>query len=99
MHLRPRCPVSGRAAMTHSKDWEEDCLKYRGEVLTGRYGHFCPDWDSLPIDETCVEWPCCDFEPEGITEEQKAEARAINDKVQEEFKAACEAAHREGEQP
>ena len=41
--------------MTH---WEEDCMKWRGEVLKGRYAHWCFDWDDLPIDETCDEWPC-----------------------------------------
>lgn len=42
--------------MTH---WEEDCLTYRGEVLTGQYAHWCVEWDGLPVDETCFEWPCC----------------------------------------
>ena len=41
-----------------SKDWIEDCLHWRGVVLKGKYGHWCPDWDFLPIDETCSEWPC-----------------------------------------
>ena len=39
-------------------DWEKDCLHWRGRVLTGRYGHWCHDWDDLPIDETTMEWPC-----------------------------------------
>lgn len=39
-------------------DWQEDCLKYRGKVLTGDYAHWCPEWDDLPIDETSFEWPC-----------------------------------------
>lgn len=39
--------------------WELDCLKDRGRVLKGIYSHYCPDWDGLCIDETCVnEWPC-----------------------------------------
>ena len=42
----------------NSADWTEDCLKWRGKVLTGIYGHWCVDWDFLPIDETCHEWPC-----------------------------------------
>ena len=41
--------------MTH---WEEDSLRERGRILTGKYGHWCPDWDYLTIDETCPEWPC-----------------------------------------
>jgi hypothetical protein len=39
-------------------DWIEDCLKWRGHVLTGRYTHWCYGWDEFPIDETCEEWPC-----------------------------------------
>ena len=41
-------------------DWEEDCLHHHGKVLTGKYRHFCPDFDYLPIDETCEpEFACC----------------------------------------
>lgn len=40
------------------REWEQDCMQYRGRVLTGKYGHRCWDWDQLPIDETCEEWPC-----------------------------------------
>ena len=39
-------------------------MQWRGEVLTGVYGHWCPDWDYLPIDETTPEWPCCSCYPE-----------------------------------
>lgn len=39
-------------------DWEEDCLRWRGKILTGKYAHWCLDWDGLPIDETTPEWPC-----------------------------------------
>lgn len=40
------------------KDWELDCMHWRGKVLTGLYAHWCRDWDDLPIDESCPEWPC-----------------------------------------
>jgi hypothetical protein len=33
-------------------------MLWRKRVLTGKYSHFCMDWDGLPIDETCDEWPC-----------------------------------------
>lgn len=40
-------------------EWEADCLRWRGRVLTGKHAHWCQDWDFLPIDETCPnEWPC-----------------------------------------
>lgn len=52
-----------------SPEWIEDSRKWRGRVLTGEYGHWCPDWDDLPIDETCPEWPCpCRAELEGKTD-------------------------------
>ena len=38
--------------------WAQDSLKWRGTVLKGRFCHWCYDWDGLPIDETCIEWPC-----------------------------------------
>ena len=41
-----------------SEEWIEDCMKWRGRVLKGEFRHWCIDWDGLPIDETCEEWPC-----------------------------------------
>src|SRR5690349_17846193 len=41
-----------------SEQWFLDCLKWRGIILEGRYRHWCPDWDELPIDETTPEFPC-----------------------------------------
>jgi hypothetical protein len=40
-------------------DWNEDCLRWRGSVLTGKYAHWCMDWDGLPVDETTSEWDSC----------------------------------------
>jgi hypothetical protein len=40
------------------QEWIADCLHWRGKVLTGRFAHWCDDWDGLPIDETTPEWPC-----------------------------------------
>lgn len=40
----------------YSLEWIKDCLYWRGRILTGKYGHWCPDWDFLPVDETCEEW-------------------------------------------
>ena len=39
--------------------WHEDCIRWRGEILTGRYIHWCFDWDELPVDETTFEWNAC----------------------------------------
>jgi hypothetical protein len=38
--------------------WQQDCETWRGQVLVGRYVHWCAVWDYLPMDETCPEWPC-----------------------------------------
>lgn len=38
--------------------WAHDCQQWRGMLLTGRYCHWCENWNGLPVDETCPEWPC-----------------------------------------
>lgn len=43
----------------YNKEWIEDCLRWRGTVLTGEYAHWCYDWDDLPVDETTEEFECC----------------------------------------
>lgn len=42
-------------------DWQLDCLHWYGEpdLLQGTFRHWCPDWDDLPIDETCGEFLNC----------------------------------------
>ena len=42
-----------------SPEWETDCLRWRGRVLTGKHAHWCFDWDGLPVDETCDEFHSC----------------------------------------
>ena len=42
-----------------ASEWEEDCLRWRGRVLTGNKAHWCQDWDFLPVDETCFEIEAC----------------------------------------
>jgi hypothetical protein len=49
---------SSAPAWQPSAHWIEDCQEYRGRLLTGKHSHWCNDWDGLPIDETCPEWPC-----------------------------------------
>lgn len=39
-------------------DWVKDCYQWRGMLLEGRYAHWCINWNLLPVDETCPEWPC-----------------------------------------
>lgn len=48
------------------KQWEADCLRWRGKVLTGSHRHWCWDWDGLPVDDTTPEWAACTcYEGEG----------------------------------
>ncbi|HZN68024.1 MAG TPA: hypothetical protein VFB66_22250 [Tepidisphaeraceae bacterium] len=37
-------------------DFDRDCLLERGHILTGRFAHYCHDWDGLTMDETCDEF-------------------------------------------
>ena len=39
--------------------FDEDCKHFYGKPLTGKYKHYCPDFDYLPIDETCSEFEYC----------------------------------------
>lgn len=59
--------------------WRDDCLEWRGRVLTGEHGHWCNEWDLLPVDETCVEWPCsCDV---GKDFQRKLKVRDAHERV------------------
>ena len=40
-------------------EFEQDCMHFHGKILTGKYKHYCPDFDYLPIDETCTEFEYC----------------------------------------
>jgi hypothetical protein len=45
--------------LPYSHDWIVDSIRWWDKVLTGEDGHWCPEWDYLPIDETCKEYECC----------------------------------------
>lgn len=55
-----------------SDEWIEDSMHHHGKVLTGKYAHWCPEFDYLPIDESCFEFEycLCEFEEDNdsITE-------------------------------
>jgi len=41
-------------------EFEEDQIRYYGKiVLYGEKKHWCPEWDFLPIDDTCPEFQSC----------------------------------------
>jgi hypothetical protein len=53
-----------------SEQWIEDCMHWRGRVLTGEKAHWCRDWDGLPVDETCdEEFSCCHCFDQGTPSE------------------------------
>ena len=33
--------------------WDKDCQFFHKRILTGEKRHYCPEWDYMPIDETC----------------------------------------------
>jgi len=39
---------------------DEDSIAIYGKPLTGKYKHFCCEFDYLPIDEHCFEFKFCD---------------------------------------
>ncbi len=49
----------GAWGQTPKQLWSTDCLKYRGRELTGKFRHWCYDWDFLPVDETTEEINSC----------------------------------------
>ena len=51
-------PVGKEQHCLDTAEWKEDCMKWRGKVLTGKESHWCYGWDGLPVDETTPEWPC-----------------------------------------
>lgn len=54
----PGLPVGNEQHCLDTAEWKEDCMKWRGRVLTGKESHWCFGWDGLPVDETTPEWPC-----------------------------------------
>lgn len=38
---------------------DEESIKFYGRPLTGKYKHFCIEFDFLPIDEHCEEFKYC----------------------------------------
>lgn len=49
-------------------EWNKECLRWRGRVLTGKGRHWCYDWDFLPVDETTPEWEGCTCFPHAIAD-------------------------------
>ena len=54
--------VYGETIVDLSEDWIEDCNHHHGRLLTGKFAHWCPDFDYLAIDETVDEFQYCQCE-------------------------------------
>jgi hypothetical protein len=39
--------------------FEEECIHFWGKELTGKFKHYCAEYDYLPIDETVGEFAHC----------------------------------------
>lgn len=60
-------------------DWVTDCKRWIGITLTGKYAHWCFEWDGLPVDETSNEFASCSCTwggPEGETEFEELKKKA-----------------------
>ena len=51
--------TQSNSTFVRGAEWIEDCMRWRGKVLTGKGAHYCYDWDFLPVDETTPEWDAC----------------------------------------
>lgn len=40
-------------------EFDEDCIAIYGETLSGKYKHYCCEFDFLPMDHTCFEFKFC----------------------------------------
>lgn len=67
-----------------SEDWIEDCLKFHGKILTGKFAHWCPEWDDLPIDETCGEFEVCTCFPK-TDEIRNIQEKLLNDRMNDDI--------------
>ena len=38
---------------------DEESIAIRGHILTGKYKHWCNEFDGLPVDENCFEFKFC----------------------------------------
>ena len=59
--------------------WEADCVHWYGRPLKGNFGHYCSEWDGLPIDETCMEFAACTCYPNNEA------VKKIREKLWEQF--------------
>lgn len=49
-----------------ARHWRLECSFEWGYVLTGEFIHWCPEWDSMPIDETVKEYRVCTCDKDAV---------------------------------
>lgn len=79
------------APLWMNEEWKADSLKWRGEVLKGRFAHWCNEWDGLPVDETTEEFDCCGCD----WGDENAAAKAAQASLREKLRADTRARHSE----
>lgn len=45
--------------------------------LTGKFRHYCDDWDGMAIDETCHEFTCCGCSFGPVLDAEKPDAQLL----------------------
>lgn len=55
---------------------DQDAIQIYGKVLTGKYKHYCAEFDYLPIDEHSFEFKFC------LCWETNPEIQAYKDKIE-----------------
>lgn len=59
--------------MVQYDDWTLWSMREHGRVLTGKYAHWCHEWDDMTVDETTPEWETCTCYPRAVYERVKKE--------------------------
>lgn len=69
----------GTSPVGQTEEFKRDSLRERGRILSGRFAHYCYDWDFLTVDETCVEAVSCtdvEYDDDAKLEIAEAEERS-----------------------
>lgn len=56
--MKPFSTTQHTILISH-EHWIHDCRVWYDRLLTGKFAHYCLDWDNIPVDETTEEWKCC----------------------------------------
>lgn len=73
--------------------WIRDCMRWHGRVLTGKFAHWCEDWDGWPMDADMIEFATCscysgNHAAEKLRAERRRELDEINERAEKETERA-----------